>query len=200
MKSITAFRTFAAMCLLILVAACETNKPKESVAIAKDANDEVLDDRDQEKDADFIVNVMAGNYAEVNLAELALNRSTNDGVKKTATMLKANHSKMITELKGYAAKNGITVPLEETDDAKKEYTNLAEEKELDDFNEKWCDKLADKHEETINYFERRLDKTEDVELKSWITSTLPGLRSHLQMLRANEEGLKNASDVTSKVK
>jgi len=199
MKSITTFRTFAALCLLILVAACESNKPKESVAIAKDANDEVLDDRDDEKDADFVVNVMAGNYAEVNLAELALDRSGNEDVKKTATMMKAHHNKIITELKGYAAKNGITVPLEETNDAKKEYTKLAEEKEIDDFNEKWCDKLADKHEESINYFERRLEKTEDVELKNWITSTLPALRSHLQLLRSNEEGLKNASDATSKV-
>lgn len=198
MKSITTFRAFAALCLLILVAACEPNKPKESVAIAKDANDKVLDDRDDEKDEDFVVNVMAGNYAEVNLAELALNRSASEEVKKTATMMKAHHSKIITELKGYAAKNGITVPLEETDDAKKAYTKLAEEKENDDFNEKWCDKLADNHEESINYFERRLDKTEDAELKSWITSTLPALKSHLQMLRANEEGLKNANDATSK--
>jgi putative membrane protein len=200
MKSITAFRTFAALCLLILVTACEPNKPKESVAIAKDANDEVIDNRKEEKDADFIVNVMAGNYADVNMAQLALNRSTNADVKKTATMLKAHHTNIITELKGYAAKNGITVPLEESDDAKKEYRKLADEKELDDFNKKWCDQVADKHEKAINYFERRLDKTEDVELKNWITSTLPGLKSHLQLLRANEEGLKKLSEATSKVK
>jgi putative membrane protein len=190
MKSITTFRTFAALCLLILVTACQPHKPKESVEIAKDANDKVLSGRDDEKDADFIVNVMAGNYAEVNLAQLALNKSANAGVKKTASTLKTNHAKTITELKGYAAKNGISVPIEETAAAKKEYSNLAEEKELDDFDEKWCDKLADNHEEAINYFERRLKKTEDVELKNWITSALPGLRSDLKMLRASEEGLK----------
>ncbi len=200
MKSITAFRTFAALCLLILVVACESNKPKESVAIAKDANDDVIDDRDEEKDADFIVNVMAGNYADVNMAQLALTRSTNAEVKKTATLLKAHHEKAITELKGYAAKNGISVPLEESDDAKKEYNNLADEKELNDFDEKWVDQVADKHEKAINYFERRLDKTEDPELKNWISSTLPGLRSHLELLRANEEGLKNDAEATSKVR
>jgi putative membrane protein len=189
MKSINCFRTLTALSLLLIVIACEPNKPKESVEIAKDTNDAVLDDRDNEKDADFIVNVMAGNYAEVKLAQLALDRSTNDGVKKTATMLETEHARIITELKGYATKNGITVPLEETDDAKEEYNNLAEEKELDDFDEKWCDKLATKHEETINYFEQRLDKTEDVELKNWITATLPGLRGHLDMLRTSEEGL-----------
>jgi putative membrane protein len=107
---------------------------------------------------------------------------------------------VITELKGYAAKNGITVPLEESDDAKKDFNKLADEKELADFDEKWCDQVADKHEKAINYFERRLDKTEDPELKSWISSTLPGLKNHLQLLRANEEGLKNQSEATSKIR
>jgi putative membrane protein len=194
MKSINAFKTFSALSLLLLVIACETNRPKESAEIANDANDAVFVDRDDEKDADFIVSVMAGNYAEVKLAQLALDRSANEGVKKTATMLIADHTKLITELKGYATKNGISVPLEETDDAKREYRNLAEEKGLADFDEKWCDKLADNHEESINYFERRLNKTEDMELRNWITSTLPGLRSHLKMLRASEEGLKSATD------
>lgn len=189
MKSIIALRTFTALSLLILVAACEPKK-QESVEIAKDVNDEVLTDRDDEKDADFIVNVVANNYAEVKLAQLALNKSNDAGVKKVATMLEADHTKMITELKGYASKNGITVPIEEADDAKKDYSKLAEEKEPNDFDEKWCDKLADNHEETINYFEKRLDKTEDVELKNWITAALPGLRSHLEMLRTNEERLK----------
>lgn len=189
MKLITAFRTFTALSLLLLVTACEPNKPKESVDIAKNVNDDVIEDRDEEKDADFIVNTLAANYAGVKLAELAISRSNDSGVKKMATMLQVDHAKLITQLKGYAAKNGITVPLEQTDDAKNVYNKLAEEKELNDFDEKWCDKLADNHEETINSFERRLNKTEDVELKNWITSTLPGLRNHLEMLRNNEERL-----------
>lgn len=199
MKLTTGLRTGAAICLLLLAIACETNKPKESVAIAKESNDAKLEDRDDEKDADFIVNVMAGNLAEANLAQLALNRSANVEVKKTATVVKAHHDKIIMELKGYAAKNGISVPLEETNDAKKEYTKLADEKELDEFDEKWCSQLADNHQKSINYFERRLNRTEDVELKDWITTTLPALKSHLQMLKTNEEELKNLSEASSKV-
>jgi len=190
MKLLTAFRTVTALSLLVLVTACEPNKPKENVEVAKDVNDAVLDDRDKEKDADFIVNAVAGNYAEIKLAELALSRSANADVKKTATKLIAHHTQILTELKGYAALNGITVPVEETDEAKKDYNNLAEEKELNDFDEKWCDKLADNHDETINSFERTLNKTEDAELKNWITSTLPGLRSHVKLLRDNEIALK----------
>lgn len=189
MKSIIALRTFAALSLLILVTACESKKPKESVEIAKEVNDVVLDDSKEEKDADFIVNVIAGNYAEVKLAQLALTRSGDNNVKKMAANLEIDHAKIITELTGYAVKNGITIPLEEAEASKKDYKNLAEEKDVNDFDEKWCDRVADNHEESIKYFERRLDKTEDVELKNWINATLPGLRSHLKMLRENEERL-----------
>lgn len=189
MKLITAFRTLTALSLLILVTACEP-KPKENVEVAQDVNDAKLDDRDDEKDADFVVKVIAGHEAEVKLAQLALNRSTHSGVKKAASMLKTNNAKRITELKEYAAKRGFTVPVEETNDAKDEYSDLAKEDKLNDFNEKWCDKLADNHEEAIKYLERRLDKTEDAELKNWIITTLPGLRSQLETLRANELALK----------
>ena len=59
-----------------------------------------------------------------------------------------------------------------------------------DFDEKWCETLEDKHEKSINNFEARLDKTEDPELKDWITATLPGLRTHLEMLKEHDDGAK----------
>ncbi|MBL8000151.1 MAG: alkaline phosphatase family protein, partial [Candidatus Kapabacteria bacterium] len=46
-------------------------------------------------------------YGEVKMAQLALTRSTDTGVKKMATMLENDHNKIIKDLKGYAAKNGI---------------------------------------------------------------------------------------------
>jgi len=190
MKSVTILKTLTALLLLILVTACEPKKPQESVDIAKESNDAVLDDRDEEKDADFIVNTIAANYYEVNLAKLALTRSNDTGVKEMATMLQTDHNRIINELKGYAAKNGITVPLEETDEQKKDISNLAEESDANKFDEKWCSMLQDKHEKTINKFESRLNKTEDLELKNWITETLPGLRSHQEMLEKHEERLK----------
>ena len=52
--------------------------------------------------------------------------------------------------------------------------------------------MVDKHENTIELFEDKLEKTEDPELKSWISQSLPGLRSHLDQLRACHEKLKDA--------
>lgn len=176
--------------LVAVFIACESKKQDDSATIAKEINDAVLDDRDDEKDADFIVNTIAANYGEVKMAQLALTRSTDTGVKKMATMLENDHNKIIKDLKGYAAKNGITIPLEETDEQKKDITKLAEESDATKFNEKWCDMVEGKHEKTINKFESRLNKTEDLELKNWITATLPALRNHQVMLKNYEERVK----------
>lgn len=178
------------MMMVVLFMACGSKKQEDSAEIAKESNDAVLEDRDEEKDADFIVNTIAGNYCEVKLAQLAQTRSKDAGVKEIATMLEADHNKIITQLKGYAAENGISVPLEETDEQKKEINDLASESDPDKFDEKWCDMLEDNHKKTINKFESRLNKTEDLELKNWITATLPSLQGHLDMLKKREESIK----------
>jgi len=186
MKTIFNLNLGIAVVLLVAVSACEPKK-QDSTEIAEEQNDAVLDDRDDEKDADFIVNAIASNYAEIKMAQLAKNKSGDDGIKKVASMLENDHTELVKQLQGYAAMKGITVPLEETEDDKKAISNLAEESSPVDFNKKWCSALEDRHSKSIDKFEKRLDKTEDVELKNLITNTLPALRSHLAMIKEHQD-------------
>lgn len=187
MKPITNLTSIAVVLLIACISACQpANKQEDSAEVAKEANDSTFEDRDDEKDADFVVNTVAANYAEIKLAQLALNKSSDAGVKELATKLEAGHTKILNELKEYANKRGIAVPMEETDEATKDITDLSE-KDAKDFDEKWCEVLEDKHEKTINKFESRIDKTEDVELKNWISATLPDLKGHLEMIKQHEE-------------
>ena len=189
MKSLTILKTFV-LASFIFLAACQPNKKQEdSTEIAKEQNDEVFDDRDDEKDADFVVNTVAASYAEIKLAQLAIKRSNDSEVKKMASMLEADHKKMLKELQAYAGKKGISLPGKETDEAQKDINKLAE-KDSKDFDEDWCDMLEDSHQKTINKFESRIDKTEDAELKNWISKTLPGLRNHHEMLKKHEDRVK----------
>lgn len=172
--------------LALILGACQPeNKQQDSAEVAKDQNDAVIDNRDEEKDADFIVNSIASNYAEIKLAQLALTKSTDGEVKEMATQLEKDHTKVLKELQGYAAKNGISVPTQETNEAMEDRGDLAE-KDAADFDEEWCEMVQRNHENTIENYESRIDKTEDMELKNWITNTLPGLRTHLQMLDKHE--------------
>ena len=81
---------------MISLVACEPKKQEtvadqESVEVAKDANDSTFEDRDDEKDADFIVNAVASNYAEIKIAQLANNKATDPKVKDIANMLVTDH-------------------------------------------------------------------------------------------------------------
>jgi putative membrane protein len=190
MKLITILNTVSAVALIACMTACEPKKTQEdSAEVAMEKNDSTLNDRDDEKDADFVVNTVAGNYAEIKLAQLALNKSNDSKVKEMATKLEEDHTKILNDLKAYADKHGIAVPMEETEDATKDMNDLAA-KEANEFDEKWCEMLEDKHEKTINKFEARMDKTEDPELKNWISATLPALKNHHEMLKQHEDTMK----------
>ena len=184
MNTTAMFKIIYGLVLVLMIAACDPKK-EDSAEVAEDQNDEKFEDKDLEKDADFVVNTVASNYAEIKLAQLAKDKATDAKVKEMAGMLEKDHSRIVDELKAYANKHGISVPLEESTDAQKDYSKLADETG-GDFDKKWCETLEDKHEKSIDNFESRLDKTEDPELKDWITATLPGLRTHLEMLKEHD--------------
>jgi putative membrane protein len=192
--------------LLVLGVACQNERSREQANadeqteeraektqdIAEDANDDKFDDRDVKNDADFVAEQVAANYAEVKMAKLAAEKSTLPDIKKVAQSIETAHSKNLEELQQLASAKSITVPIDADKDAIKTVENLRDEKDAQNFNEEWCKEMVDKHENTIELFEDKLEKTEDPELKSWISQSLPGLRSHLDQLRACHEKLKDA--------
>lgn len=192
--------------LLVLGVACQNERSREQANadeqteeraektqdIAEDANDDKFDDKDVKNDADFVAEQVASNYAEVKMAKLAAERSSLPEIKKVAQSIETAHTKKLEELQQLASAKSITVPIDADKEAIKTVENLRDEKDAQNFNEEWCKEMVDKHENTIELFEDKLEKTEDPELKSWISQSLPGLRSHLDQLRACHEKLKDA--------
>jgi putative membrane protein len=171
----------------IVVVGCQ-NPNDNSERVAKKANDKNFETKASEKEADFVVETISGNYANVRFSQLAMERSANDRVKEVAAMIEKDHEKLIKELKGFANMRGITIPLEENMIAKKKLDDLADTNEKS-FDEKWCRELANRHEKTIEQLEQMWQKTTDEELKTWINSALPGLRNNLVKLNSCHEKL-----------
>jgi putative membrane protein len=187
-------KRFLMIGLSVAVLASCTPKEKEtdSNETAEEANEEKFEDRKDEKDAEFVSETVASNFAEIELAQLATNKSNNAQVKEVAKMLEEDHNKLLTELQAFASTKAISVPTEPKDDAKKKIDDLTKEEDVKDFNAEWCKEMVNKHENTIKNFEDRADKTEDADLKIWITQTLPHLRAHLDKVKACEESIKNS--------
>lgn len=186
MKLLNTFGTVTALLMTVCITACQPSKKEEgSVGEAKQQN-EASFDRDEEKDAEFIVNTVSGNLNIIALAQLALKKSKSQEVKSMAAILEKDRIKIQDELTTFAAKRGIAIPSMETSGAVIDGNDLAES-EGQAFDKKWCRSIADKYERRIAQFERQADKTDDMLLKEWIVSSLPILRSHLEMLKAYKE-------------
>jgi len=181
------FAGICALCACALISSCN-HRNENSERIAKKENTKNFDTRASEKEADFVVETITGNFANVKFAQLAVDRSENSEVKEIAALIEKDHELFIKELKGFSNMKGITIPLEENNSAQKRFDDLANA-DAKSFDEKWCRELTNRHEKTIEQLEDMWEHTSDEDLKKWINSALPGLRNDLVKLQSCHEKL-----------
>lgn len=145
---------------------------------------------EKRRDAEFVYDVVESNYNEIKLAELGNQKSRIPAIKKMAEMLQADHTSSLNELKTLAQTKAISVPVEEPETSRRKIEDLAEESGKD-FDEKWCKEMMELHDKNIKNFERRLEDTEDAELKAFINKTLPVLRKHHENLKVLNDNAKS---------
>jgi putative membrane protein len=167
-----------------LTTSCDSPATKEAdkspEKVAEDKNEGKFTTKTSEKDAQFVVDAVAGNLTEIKYAQLAQQKSTDTKIKTVAAELEKAHQSMLGELKTLAAAKAISIPSEEPDEAKKDLNKIADDK---NFSKKWCKEMIDKHEKTISRYEEQVKETTDPELKNWITGALPAVRTHLDDLK-----------------
>jgi len=176
----------------LLALGCGPKQNTDSNESAEEANEDKFQTRDTEKDAEFVMEAVEANLAEVELAQLAAQKSTDTEIKSVAQFLENEHNKVLAELRDVAAKRVISVPSTVDDASRREIENLGKKEDIKDFNKSWCKEMIDKHESSIEKFEKAMNETEDAELKSWITQTLPHLREHLDRVKACHEKIAEA--------
>ena len=156
---------------------------------AEDANDTALATRAAEKDAQFVVDVVASNYGEVKLAKLAQQKSSHKELKDVAKTLENDHNAVLSDLKALASNKGITVPTEETGEAKDKLEGLTKAK-TSEFDKEWCETLMDSHKTSISKFENAATDLADADLKNFVNTVLPKLRTHHDKLMECHKKLK----------
>lgn len=189
------FKIFTLASLFAFASCNEAKREQEqdSNEVAEESNDDKFEDNDMEKDADFVAEAVAGNYAEIKMAQLASQRSTNPEVKEIAKTLEADHTKVLNELKTLAQQKAITIPVEEMDEAKRKMERLTDEKG-EDFDKKWLEQMEDSHEKSIGKFEKRAEKGEDADIKAFAAKHVPHLKMHKEKIDACQERVKNDDD------
>jgi len=176
----------------LMAVSCGPKQNTDSNEAAEEANEDKFQTRTAEKDADFVMETVAANYAEIELAQLAAEKSNDTEIKQVAQFLENEHTKVLAELKDVAGKRVISIPSTADDAARRKIEDLTKEDDAKDFNKQWCKEMIDKHEASIEKFEKQLKETEDEQLKGWITQTLPHLREHLDRIKACHDRLAQA--------
>ena len=187
--------SFLSIALFVLVTACN-NTANDSVEQADSANQAKLDSPSQsqpiaadEATASFLVDAANGGMAEVEMGGLAQQKAVNPEVKQFGAMMTQDHSGANAKVKALAAQRNVTLPMTMGDD------HRAQKEELDkktgaEFDRAYMKAMVNYHEDDIKKFEDAAEKISDNEVKTFITSTLPTLRTHLDSAKAIQKRIK----------
>ncbi|MBV4355774.1 DUF4142 domain-containing protein [Pinibacter aurantiacus] len=129
--------------------------------------------------SDFYRTAIEGNLAEIKMAKLALNKSSNSDIKQVANRLIKDHSNFLKQLKVIADSSAKADTSISTDAA----TALKDLSSASGnvFDNKWLSVMIVNHDKTIGLFESTLPTADD-KMKNFLEATLPLVKDHKKML------------------
>ena len=176
--STTLFQAIFILATLIMTSCSDKQKSDDSAKVAASENNAKFDNKKLEKDAQFLVDATEINLEEIQLGQLAQEKSSNADVKELAKMMVTAHSNSLKSVTALAKKKLVTIPDSVNAAAQDAYTQL-NGKSGSDFNKTYCTMLVDGHKKAIATFEKESTESRDMDIKDWSTAMLPDLRKHL---------------------
>jgi len=142
-----------------------------------------------ESDAMFATKAAVGGMAEVEFANIALQKTANTQIKNFANMMLKDHGKANEELMSIAKIKNITLPAVLDDE------HLQKKSELDsksgkDFDKIYVDAMVDGHQKTLKLMEDEAKDGKDSTLKAFAAKLVPIVQSHLGMINKIKEDMK----------
>lgn len=119
--------------------------------------------------------------AEIELGEMALEKSSNDDVKKFAKRMVTDHTASSAKLKTVAGKENISLP-QSLDTEHKATKQKLSALRGEEFDREYMKAMSNGHDKAVALFESASQSTEvSPDLKQFASSTLPTLRDHQKM-------------------
>jgi putative membrane protein len=140
-------------------------------------------------DREFFTEAAQGGIFEVKMAQLVVGKTQNPEIKAFAQRMIADHTKANDELKALAAKKGVNLPTDFSDDHRKHYDDLAK-LNGGDFDKEYVSMMVDDHDDDVEEFGEQANEADDADLKAFAAKTLPVLQSHQAQIKAIESKMK----------
>jgi len=181
-KYITKPNSLAAMIALSLLAATTLISPQ---AAERDANRGQL----SPSDYNFLTTAVQGDQMEVDLGNLAQQRSSNPQVQQFAQRMVQDHSQANDQLRSILAKNGAAVPENADSKGQKEVDKL---KSLSGkpFDKEYMDMMLQDHKKDLKEFDRASHNVENLDLRAFAAKNASVIQGHLDMAENIDHQLK----------
>ena len=128
-------------------------------------------------DALFIRAAGEAGKAEMDLAQLAMNKSRNADVKAFAEALRNDHQKTNTDLAELADRKGVTIA-QTTASAKAIHAKLTAMSGAE-FDNAFLAQMVSDHDKAVSDFTKASKNTKDADIQAFTDKTLPALKDHL---------------------
>ncbi len=132
-------------------------------------------------DKAFLKKALEGNMAEVQMGQLALQKSSDDQVKQFAQRMVDDHGKMLEQLKPVAQQMGVKVP---EGPSKGQMKSMDKMKGLsgDAFDQAYIKSMVKDHKNDDSEFKQEAQSTQNPQLKQMVMQSDQIIQSHLQQI------------------
>lgn len=133
--------------------------------------------REPTNDREFVIKAIAGEIAEIKLAELAKKQTQIADIAKFADAIIADHTKMRDALLERAKAMKLAV----VEGTEKEHRDVAAKLAKltgDDFDREYSACMVESHEKAIKAYESWAKKAGDAEVAKFVNDSLPTLKEH----------------------
>jgi putative membrane protein len=144
-------------------------------------------------DQTFLKEAAEGGLAEVELGQLAVEKSSNEDVKRFAQRMVEDHGKANEDLKQLAAEKGLSLPSEPSAKQKANKERLSK-LSGDEFDKAYMSDMLKDHRTDIAAFEQESDGGKDSDIKKFASQALPTLREHLKQAESVTGKIEQASN------
>ncbi|MFN2426753.1 MAG: DUF4142 domain-containing protein, partial [Candidatus Binatia bacterium] len=144
-------------------------------------------------DKEFMINAASGGIAEVEMARVALDKSTSTAVKEHAQLMINDHTKANDELRRIATSKGV--PLADVPNAAHQaMIDKIKATPASDFDKTYISEAGVKaHQESQTLYRNESTSGLDPDLKAFAARTLPTVEAHLKHSERLDEDLRAAS-------
>ena len=138
-------------------------------------------------DKKFATMVAQTDLAEIQVGNMALQKSNDPQVKQIAQKLVDDHTKTSTAMKEIAAKKGMTVPTE-TDSKHKALATKLQGESGKDFDKDFLAANSKDHHKVVAAFQKESTDGKDPDIKQFATQFLPAIQEHTTMIDQVSKG------------